>query len=189
MDDREQLDQLLDTALGSYSEPREGLENRVLAALDAERTRSMTEPKRRWFAWAIATPAMAVVLLLVFTMWVMPKHAGPPSKPGTSASVMPHATTVSRLPELHTAPVLKQRVSAHRAVEHRAPMPQRLPKLDIFPTPQPLTPSERALLEYAANAPPEERRALVESQQKQDQPIHIAAIEITPIESSTSHGN
>jgi hypothetical protein len=57
-----------------------------------------------------------------------------------------------------------------------------LPKLDIFPTPQPLTPAERALIQFAERTPVAERKALIEAQQQPDRPLNIAAIRIQPIE-------
>jgi hypothetical protein len=59
---------------------------------------------------------------------------------------------------------------------------QPLPKLDIFPTPQPITPAERALIQFAERTPVAERKALIEAQQQPDTPLNIAAIRIQPIE-------
>jgi hypothetical protein len=56
-----------------------------------------------------------------------------------------------------------------------------LPKLDIFPTPQPLSPQEQALADFAARAPKSERESLMAAQQKTAAPLHIAAIEIKPL--------
>jgi hypothetical protein len=59
---------------------------------------------------------------------------------------------------------------------------QPLPKLGVFPTPQPLTPAEQALVTFASRATIAERKAFVEAQQQPDAPLNIAAIRIQPIE-------
>lgn len=57
-----------------------------------------------------------------------------------------------------------------------------LPKRDVFPTPRPLTPQEQALVEFAAHATKAERASFFAAQQQADEPLHIAAIQIPPIE-------
>jgi len=57
-----------------------------------------------------------------------------------------------------------------------------LPKLDVFPTPQPLTPQERSFASVATVAPVPLRQALAEAQKEDNAPVHIAAIHIPPIE-------
>jgi len=71
----------------------------------------------------------------------------------------------------------------------RKPLPAALPKQDMFPMPRPLSPAERALVEFAAQAPEAERESLVEARDDFDGPIHAAdiridAIRIPPLESS-----
>jgi hypothetical protein len=58
-----------------------------------------------------------------------------------------------------------------------------LPKLDVFPTPQPLTPQEQALAVFAIHGPEPERKALAKAQQQIDAPLSIAAIHIPPVQS------
>ena len=57
-EDRE-LDQLIDTALSTYAEPRAGIEARVLAHLSTQPTH------RHWLPWAIALPIAACIALLL----------------------------------------------------------------------------------------------------------------------------
>ncbi len=52
---------------------------------------------------------------------------------------------------------------------------RRLPKLDVFPTPTPPTPQERALADYVAHAPPAAQQALAESEQGQV-PLPLASV-------------
>jgi hypothetical protein len=56
------------------------------------------------------------------------------------------------------------------------------PKLDVFPTPQALTPEERALAVVATQTPAPVRNALLAAQTQDDAPVRIAAIHIPPIE-------
>jgi hypothetical protein len=56
------------------------------------------------------------------------------------------------------------------------------PKLDVFPTPQPLTAEERALALVATQSPAPLRRALVEAEKQDDAPIRIADIRISPLD-------
>ncbi len=56
-----------------------------------------------------------------------------------------------------------------------------LPKLDVFPTPRPLSPEERALV-VSVQAPEPPRSALVKGREQDDDSVHIAAIHIPPIE-------
>ena len=58
-----------------------------------------------------------------------------------------------------------------------------LPKLDVFPTPQPLTPEERAFVVLITQTPTPVRNALLAAQEQDDAPVHIAAIHIPPLES------
>jgi hypothetical protein len=60
--------------------------------------------------------------------------------------------------------------------------PAPLPKLDVFPTPRPLTAEEQALAVFISHASDAERKALIESQKQFQAPISIAAIRIPPLE-------
>jgi hypothetical protein len=57
-----------------------------------------------------------------------------------------------------------------------------LPKLDVFPTPQPLTAEERALVVIVTQTPLPAREALVEAQSLDAQPVRIAEIHIPQLE-------
>jgi hypothetical protein len=49
-----------------------------------------------------------------------------------------------------------------------------MPKLDVFPSPRPLSPEEQALVAFALRAPSEAKKAVVEDQQHWDDPIIVA---------------
>ncbi len=60
--DHDEFDHTLDAALARYAAvvPRDGLEERVLATLEAERARV---PERSWWRWSVAT-ALAIVIIV-----------------------------------------------------------------------------------------------------------------------------
>lgn len=188
MDDHDSVDRMIDSALANYGQPPEDLERRVFTALSRERVRpamSFRGFRHRWILWTLATSA-AVALLLSLVLRHSPTQMPEPQiAKAPSAAISPAFTTNA----LHAAPHLSRRSLVVHTARHQPATQQRFPKLDIFPTPQPLTPAEQALVTYVAEAPASERQALVEAQQKQNEPIHIAAIEIAPLESSTSHGD
>ncbi len=71
MPENDELDLLLDSALATYADPgpNSGLEQRVLAGLEAARRSGEHHPRafagtRRWLPWAIAVPVAASLLIL-----------------------------------------------------------------------------------------------------------------------------
>jgi hypothetical protein len=57
-----------------------------------------------------------------------------------------------------------------------------LPKLDVFPTPQPLTAQEHALLKYAQQAPPAKVEALSEVQAEDEDAFRVASVHLPAFE-------
>ncbi|MCE5306786.1 MAG: hypothetical protein LLG20_04015 [Acidobacteriales bacterium] len=150
-DERGELDRKLDAALAEYAniEPPAGMEQRILA-----RVREAGGSGRiHWWRWvAAAVPALAG-LLAVFVYRDLPPVA-PPS---------PVALSVPQAPAL-VRPVVK-RVSR--------PRPAPLPKREVFPTPTPLSPEERALLQLVAQSPEKAREVLTPVEPKPIEPIVI----------------
>jgi hypothetical protein len=99
--------------------------------------------------------------------------ARPKPCPVTEHGSLPSAGTGST-----SCPVVGQDISTTTQAAEELPRP----KLDVFPTPQPLTPQERALSSMATQAPVPLRKALAEAQTQEDTPVRIAAIHIPPIE-------
>jgi len=60
-----------------------------------------------------------------------------------------------------------------------------LPKLDQFPAPAPLTEQERLLVNLAAHTSPEMQQDLVQTQQQAGMPLHIAELNIAPLNETT----
>jgi hypothetical protein len=190
MHDNGQLDELIRSALDTYADPGPNsgpaseLAQRIL---DRIATEAAPAPRRRWLPWAIALPvAVCLLLLLVLSG---PKAFRSPTT-DTERVHQPQAPSTNMVNgEPPTAPKSGSSLSAKVPLpKHRprqvaaAATSARLPRLDVFPTPRPLTPAEQALTDYIAHAPEAERNALIEAQNQIDKPLNIAAIEIRPLE-------
>jgi hypothetical protein len=147
--ERDDLDRTLDAALSKYTsiEPREGLEERILANLHEASTRDV---QRAWWNWGFA--ALAAFLLIAAALvwrWNQPKR--------TPAAV--HPSTLKQGP---VAPDLAHRDGntptrslPRRTARHQ---PEREivaanPKLDVFPSPLPLSEQEKILASYVSQYP------------------------------------
>jgi hypothetical protein len=160
MEGNEELDRRIDSALVGYSdaEPLAGLEERVL-----RRVRLAT--RRRMLGWAVAASVVVTVIVVR-----VPHHVGPTYRVGVPAVMRP-------------APVVeKPRVVAVRRAKSRAVRARRLPKLEQFPAPTPLTGAERALRAFVEQHPAEAQQVFAELQ-KSNEPIEIQPIQIPPLQS------
>jgi len=179
MPDERELDHLIDSALSTYAEPRADLEARVLANLAAGT--SKPEPtRRRWLSWAIALPIAACIVLMLM---LYPRHDRI-EEPVHQAQQSP-APQTQGVPQNSIAQAAQLSARPHRPhivvarATHSAPAP--LPKLDVFPTPQPLSPEERTFVRYVANMSESDRKALAATQDQPITPLAIAAIQIQPL--------
>jgi hypothetical protein len=146
--EREPLDDQMDAALAKYAavEPRAGLEERILAHLRAQRKSSTS---MAWWPWAGVVAAAILIATLLLWNLERPRDERivrhPPSlQQGTDRQVALHPA----LPKSEQPAV---RVSVRRSRPHRARQTTEIaaePKLDQFPSPQPLTPEEKMLVEY-----------------------------------------
>ena len=164
MPDKDNLDHLIDAALGTYGDAAPGLEARVLSAIATSREAAgsaieIAPVRRRWVAWAVAFPIAACLLLLWLTV---------PSRRVSGPIESQQAHQYRPVPEIVPRPVAPKRETRvaptairNRTEKHLQPaQTTALPKLDVFPTPQPLTAQERALL-VVTEAPLPVRKALV----------------------------
>jgi hypothetical protein len=189
MPEHDDLDRLLDSALSTYATPEPGLEDRVLHSLASGSGIPSADQRprlvRRWRPWAIAVP-IAVALAFIFLLH--PRRPAPPVNHAQQArqSQAPSIVTVPSEP-----PTARRSPAPARAVHHLYPQASRasqvaitrtLPKLNIFPSPQPLSPEEQALVAVAAHAPEPVRKSLVDAQAQVDAPITISAIQIQPLQ-------
>ena len=202
-DDRDELDRLLDSALATYAgpSPDSGLEQRILSRIAAE---THATSRRRWLAWAIALPAAAILLLFAGLSIARQTHtphlasqqghispqplASPNQQTEEKQGNVLYQGTTSVVPKKHS----KGRWAlAPEGTPHprRVPQAEPLPKLAIFPTPQPLSPQEQALVNFAAHATAPERESLIAAQVQADAPLHISAIQIEPLQPPAAGAN
>lgn len=152
------LDHLLDAALAKYADatPRDGLEDRILANLRAGQER---ETMRSWWTWGLAAAAVAAVAVLAVAVSLRFGKTEHPviadrrlaTTPTSTHSPIPEAAPENRET---TAPLRR----VHRTVRRPAQPPNLIadgPKLDQFPSPQPLSEEERALARYVRSFPKE----------------------------------
>jgi hypothetical protein len=160
------IDRELDAALALYAavEPRAGLEDRILANLRAERAHP---PAHAWWRWT-AAPALAAMLLVALTFFLRsgerrrdnvaghpsPSHTAQDSVSNGTQVVANRASNPTRVP--HPASEKKPRP---RISDHRSAVMASGPKLDQFPSPQPLSEQEKILESYVARYP--EHAALI----------------------------
>jgi hypothetical protein len=160
---RERLaDKWLDAALKQYGEadPRTGLEGRVLANLRAESKR--LAERRNWRRALAAVTAIIVVGTTIFFVrgrdvvkQAVPKHEAPGV---TNASGAPNSdqTTPGRAAAKVTPSVAgRPRKLAAASRPARAVETVAEPRLEQFPSPQPLSEQEEILASYIAQFPHE----------------------------------
>jgi len=152
------LDRTLDAVLAKYAsvEPREGLEERILASLRAAETRPA---HRSWWNWGFATALAAVLIVAaaVVSRWNKQPHQPIAVHPPTLKQA-PVAPYEAHRDENTTPP---QKSLRHHTLQHwqAREIVAPGPKLDVFPTPLPLSEQEKILAAYVARYP--EHAALV----------------------------
>jgi hypothetical protein len=151
---QDELDRMLEATLAKYAavEPRAGLEERVLANLRAERAGI---PDRAWWRWGLAGALTAVVLVVALALaW----RSGKPSP----QQIVQHPSTIEQSPNVPQMPIVAR--DGHPAVQpvigpthtaggrHARPaaMAEANPKLDVFPSPRPLSEQEKFLESYVS---------------------------------------
>ena len=173
MDDRNKRqfeDELLDAALGkrANAEPRAGLEQRILAGIEARR-RAPAFPRWVW-VFAAGAAALAVVAIIVMRRLVAPVPSPPP--PMAAGRVEPVMSPAA-------GPAVR-----------RMPPPaanSRTVRLAVFPAPRPLSPQEKLLLAYIRNGRLEETATRLPQPLDEDLKIpklDVTALDVKPIENS-----
>jgi hypothetical protein len=148
---QDDLDRLIDNALAGYSsaEPLAGLEQRVLR-------RVRTVRRRRWWGLVLIPAAAVLVLALLPARHVDVAMAPPPRF--VEPEPIGDATVMERSPQARRRP---RRIQPNRNREY-------------FPTPTPLTPEERVLVELARTKP--EQLPPPPAQELEIKPIEIAPL-------------
>lgn len=161
--DERKLDDLLDSALASYSavEPRPGLEGRILA-----RIQEAAEHPRWWSTrWLLVGGVAAAVVAIVLSVWLfwpmrkpiqqVQRDIAPSNQAQASKNIETTATKSHRQRKSTTV--------AHKESHEKHPR-QELARSDrpsVFPTPTGLSEQEKLMLAYVAQTPTEELMAQV----------------------------
>jgi hypothetical protein len=162
------FDAKLDEALASYADPVGAGDPHMLMAglLTAIEVK---QQQRRWrLSLAFAAPVLACVLLAVYFV----NHPFRPMKqsiPAFQAHLPPASPTqVQNVERVHMSAIHSQA--------------KRLPKLDQFPTPAPLTEQERLLIQFAGQASESTQQQVAKMQKQSDEPLRIADLMIPKLD-------
>jgi len=151
----QELGRELDAALAKYAavEPRAGLEERVLANLRAER--AQVSDRGRW-RWSAVAAIAAVVVIALALAWRSAKPSHPEVANHHSStrqgSREPQKQLVSNGGNNRSRPQTPD--AARKRIRRASPLVvAAAPKLDQFPSPQPLSEQEKILANYVAEYP------------------------------------
>ncbi len=167
------FEEKFEQALAAYADPGDAghtqvLTARVLAAVEGQRRK-----RSRWLGFGIAAPALACLLLIAMVILRQPEHALRP----TATAMVPTS--------VHAPVIARPRMERVRGLAARS-QTRTLPKLDQFPAPAPLTEQERLLVSLVVHTSPEIQQDLVQTQQQAGMPLHIAELNIAPIDATTN---
>ena len=154
---QDEFDRMLDAALRKYAavEPRTGFEERVLANLRAEQARV---PDHAWWRWsAIAAVAAVIVVAMALSLRSdKPSHPVVANHPATPIQA-PKERGTEILSIAHRSGTRPARPTTTPKPAMRPSPPEvamaRAPKLEQFPSPQPLSEQEKLLQSYVAENP------------------------------------
>ncbi|HKV95782.1 MAG TPA: hypothetical protein VJW20_24785 [Candidatus Angelobacter sp.] len=168
--DERKFDDLLDSALASYSavEPRPGLESRILARIQD----AAEQQQDRWWStrWLWAGTAIAALIVVIALLVVRHGVIAPQEKvivrtPPAQAQPQPQPAVQNGGQEKVTKHVTAPRRHTAEIQNASLPLDQRP---QVFPTPTPLSEQERLLLSYYARTPREE---LIAQSHPDDSPL------------------
>jgi hypothetical protein len=173
----DRYDALIDRALRSYAEPAENPEPRVVIGRVMARARE-TETGLKWPFWSWAIPATCVVAVMLAAAWLLrtpqvPEVAHAPGVPQIIAQAKPFVPAGRSI---------RAKAAPKRALQVLAAKSEPLAKLDVFPTPTPLSPEEQALATFATHGPHEVQQAVLEDQKHWDDPIIVAELQEQPVQ-------
>lgn len=182
------FDELLDSVLqeDASTQPRTGLEARVMARVRIDGQRRPRWKFVTWGAVAAALPVCVVALLV----WPrsMPTVQHVKEVPAISGPTLTERAAVEPVQNQPRKRVAEAGISVRPHRVRVTYQPESLPKLDVFPTPSAATEPERKLAAISWQHPgaivPDAAEAAVERKPPAPlkiEPIEIAAIEIAPL--------
>jgi len=147
------LDDQLDAVLAKYAavEPRTGLDERILANL---KSRERASAPVAWSRWAgVLAAALLVAISLLWVEKQSPQQLLP--HPTALPEQAPHQPIAQSAPPHSTRRVKPVKVRAAGKRSFTQPLAAAELKLDRFPSPQPLSEEELALVRYVQSFPKE----------------------------------
>jgi hypothetical protein len=156
--ENDRLDRELDATLAKYAavDPRPGLEERVLANLRAEQERAV---EHSWWRWPVLGIAAVVIVAAASLVSRSGKLAPNVATQHSSATIETHDPARTQLAKNGERGTIRPHeggpgglVNAH-AASHPSTVVPPAPKLEQFPSPQPLSEQERILADYVADYP------------------------------------
>ena len=154
----DELEVELNEALRTYTDPPENPKAAVLAARVFAAAKGTRTPG---WQWLLRGPAPALACLLIFFVLAVSYQKHRPSPRATHnplASLTAPARTLQALSNHKAAPRVQVRTRMIRAKAYR-----RLPKLDQFPQPQPMSEQEKLMLVFVSTAAPEDQRVVAQA--------------------------
>jgi hypothetical protein len=210
------VDDLLDASLARYCSvvPRPGLENRILARFRIEQ---VAAPWRAW-AWrmgaglAAAGAILAVVSAAYRWRLQAPISVTQPPRPVRKVEVSPKTAAVlpahsftcrHKDPGLEGSAELQRGsadlVSKSAPVAHfgkpgntevaQSPAPQKEPRLDVFPSPAPLSEEERLLVSLVRQSPERAWAAALPEQGEAVASSRVPDLKVPPLETKDLSGD
>ncbi len=143
----DEIDRMLDATLANYAaQPRAGLEQRILANLRMVETRTAARIAWNWGA-AMALGAVLMIAASLGWRWARTKPA--PNAKQPSAATVPVATEGAHRQDNSDLHHVKAARRNRHPVQRETAAAN--PKLDVFPSPLPLSEQERLLEIYVRN--------------------------------------
>ncbi len=159
-------------AVATYVDPVDEENPQLLAARIIAMSTARQRKKRWLIGISIAVPA--VTCLLVMTLLHFPQpDSQPRAVSPTSIPAISPSTVASGIKPPVAKPLLK---AARREIGRNEP--RRLPKLDQFPAPTPMTEQEQLLIQFATQAPRNTQRSIAKTQKQLHEPLSIAKLVI-----------
>lgn len=190
------VDELLDSALAHQPkpEPGHGFEAHIVGSVRAHADEQSAR-KKPW-KFRAAAVATAIAVLVIAAIYVATRSHGPALKLSTQAGNAVPAPAPSKNPpikaEATPQPGSKEVVAANHGAARRETKPAHRAKAphwpSQFPTPAPLSPEERTLIQLVRDTPPKVLAALSKqpSQSVEVKPLKIPPLEIKPLAAGTA---